>query len=118
MNILNDDILNNSQKDYNIPTDFIDDGTRCVIYADVCGIPKEGIDISVKGQVLMINANREFGVKSGFHLSEIKTGKLCKVIELKSDVDVKKITAEYSNGLLKIVIPKVKDENAIKIDIK
>lgn len=117
MNILNDDILNNSQKDNNIPVDFIDDGNRYVIYADVCGIPKEDIDIGIKGQVLMINATREFGVKSGFHLSEIKTGKLCKVIELKSDIDIKKVTAEYNHGLLKIVIPKVKDENAVKIEI-
>ena len=50
-------------------------------------------------------------------MSEIKTGKLCKVIELKSDIDIKKVTAEYNHGLLKIVIPKAKDENAVKIEI-
>ena len=63
------DILNNSQKDNNIPVDFIDDGNRYVIYADVCGIPKEDIDIEIKGQVLMINATREF--------EELKAGFIC-----------------------------------------
>lgn len=108
--------VNNSQKD--IPVNFIDDGDRYVIYADVCGIPKEDINISIKGQVLMINATREFEVKGGFQLSEIKTGKLCKVVELKSDIDVERVTAEYNKGLLKIVIPKEKDKNAVKIEIK
>jgi len=119
MNILNrDDNINNMQKDNNISVDFIDDGDYYIIYADLCGVTKEDIDIEIKGQVLMINAKREFEIKNGFHSSGIKTGKLCKVVELKSDIDVEKTVAEYNNGLLKIIIPKVKNENAMKIEIK
>ena len=115
-----DELVNNNENKHEnkIPVDFIDDGNRYVIYADVCGVPKEKIDIQIKGQVLMIHAEREFEIKSGFHLSEIKTGMLFKVIELKPNVDVKNAVAEYNNGLLKITIPKIKDENAFKVEIK
>jgi len=37
---------------------------------------------------------------------------------LKPNVDVKNAVAEYNNGLLKITIPKIKDENAFKVEIK
>lgn len=113
-----EDLPNGNQKENHIPVDFIDDGDRYVIYADVCGVAKDKIDIEVKGQVLMIHAEREFEVKSGFHSSEIKTGKLFKVIELKPDAGIKKIVAEYNYGLLKITIPKIKDKNSFKVEIQ
>lgn len=112
-----EDIMNNVVKDNQIPIDFVDDGNRYVIYADMCGVAKEDIEIEIKGKVLMINAKREFGVKSGFHSSEIKTGNLCKVIELKSDIEPTKAVAEYNYGLLKIIIPKEQEHEAIKVKI-
>lgn len=105
-------------KKNDIPFVFIDNDDCYVIYADLCGIPKEKINVQIKGKVLMIEAERELGTKIGFHSDEIPIGKLCRVTELKTDVKVEDILAEYSNGLLKITIPKLKNMDTVKVEIK
>lgn len=103
----------------NIFTNFRDATDRYIIYADVCGVPKEEIDIQIEGQVLMIHAVRDFGVNTGFHTTdEIHNGNLCRVIELKSDLDINNVVAEYQHGLLKITIPKKKEKTTVKVKIQ
>lgn len=112
--------MGDNNKD-NILTNFIDDSNKYIIYADVCGVPKEEIKIQIKGRVFMIFANREFGAGStdGFHsLVQIKNGSLCRMIELQDNIDISNIIAEYKNGLLKVIIPKIKNATEVDIVIK
>jgi HSP20 family protein len=44
------------------------------------------------------------------HWNEFRRNEVCRRIELPQEVDVKKVSAEFENGLLKIVAPKVTDK--------
>lgn len=108
----------NNMHKYNIPISFYDDSSKYVIYCDLCGVNKSDIDVTLKGRVLAIKAKRDFGLNTGFKLSELAAGELFRLIELNEDVDVDSIVAEYNEGMLKITIQKLKSHDAVKIAIK
>ena len=51
--------------------------------------------------------------------SEISYGKFSRSIRMENNLDVKKITAECKNGILRLSIPKLEEKDeSTKIDIK
>lgn len=93
-----------------IPINMEETTDNYYIYADACGTAKEDIQIELKGRVLTIKIKREFGRIDGYHINEISLGNLMKIIEFRDDIDKERVSASNENGLLKIIIPKRKDE--------
>ena len=96
---------------------------RLIVTADLPGVKKEELGISVEGNRLILRGERkqeEETKKKNYYSSERFYGAFSRVIELPSGVDADKIRAAYKDGVLEIVLPKL--ENAkmkqIKIDIK
>ncbi len=93
--------------------DIGEDETGIFIEADMPGIKKEDIKVSVEDDVLSISAERtqnEEEKKKGYHRIERSWGCLNRSFTVGENVDVDKIEATYDNGVLKIKVPKIEPQ--------
>ncbi|MEI6652398.1 MAG: Hsp20/alpha crystallin family protein [Chlorobiaceae bacterium] len=103
--------------------DISEDENNIFIEADMPGVNKEDIKVSIDNDLLSITAERtqsEEEKKKGFHRVERSWGCLSRSFTLGGNVNTEKIEAKHDNGVLKIVIPKVeptpKKETAIPVN--
>ncbi len=115
-NIINS--VEQSRSSEAVLTDFIPSvNTREGEYAyhvevDLPGIKKDDVDISVDGNVLTITGERKVKDETkeeDYYKIESKYGKFSRSFTLPEKVDVEDIHAESSDGVLEIVIPKLKE---------
>jgi HSP20 family protein len=79
------------------------------VHAELPGVKKEDIDISIDGNVVTLRAEvkREKEEKDEKMVrSERYYGAVTRSFSLDSDVDEKSATAKYSDGVLELVLPK------------
>ena len=91
------------------------------IVADLPGVAKEDIEISVKDGVLILQGERKSETKEtgeGFSRVERWSGSYHRRIALPRDVDSGRIEASYDNGVLTLLVPKSEAAKARKIEIK
>ncbi len=92
--------------------------------ADLPGVKKEDIKVNVKGNMITISGERhdkkETDDKEGYHRIETSFGKFERSFTLPEGVDVENITASNEDGVLEVIIPKLKSEtkNVKKIKVK
>ena len=99
--------------------DVIDRDDEVVIKAEVPGVKKEDIQISLSGNRMTIKGesrHEERAEKGDYYRCEISRGAFSRSIVLPADVDDTKAKAEMKDGLLQITLPKV--AAARKRDIK
>ena len=90
--------------------DISEDDTAIFIEADMPGIKKEDIKVSIEDNVLSISTERtrkEEERKKGYHRIERSWGSLSRSFTVGDNVDAGKIDAAYDNGVLKIKVPKI-----------
>ena len=90
-----------------------------VLEAEMPGVNKEGLEVTVEGNELTIIGRRA---------SDVSQGELCycestladyrRVFELGPDVDASKITAEMKQGILKLRLPKSEKAKPKLIEVK
>lgn len=96
------------------------DGQR-VIRMEVPGVEMKDIDISVSDGQLTIKGEKklEKEVKEEeLYCSERSYGSFRRTISLPHDLDTSKISAEYTNGVLEIILPLAEEKAAQKIEVK
>jgi HSP20 family protein len=103
--------------------DISEDDNAIYIEADMPGVKKEDVKVSVDGDVLCISAERsqnEEEKKKGYHRIERSWGSLSRTFTVGDNVDAEKIDASYDNGVLKIVLPKMepKPKTGKEIQVK
>lgn len=126
LNELLDSIMNHNYDDnidYQVksPTyDVIDNDDNYVIEVLLAGIKKENIKIDTEDNVLTIYAERKLNNKNHYSLKQTYFGKYEKSFILPEDVDISKIDANLSDGILTLKIGKLKKEEQKKrlIEIK
>ncbi|MFZ0241361.1 MAG: Hsp20/alpha crystallin family protein [Desulfobacterales bacterium] len=92
-----------------------------VVKAEIPGVEKENIDISLEGRLLTIRGEKKQEKEESnehYHRVESSFGSYRRSIELPSTVDESKVEAKYKNGILRIKLPKAKGTETKKIDIK
>jgi len=90
--------------------DISEDENNIFIEADMPGVKKEDIKVSMDNDLLSITAERtqsEEEKKKGFHRVERSWGCLSRSFTLGENVNTEKIEAKYDNGVLKLTVPKV-----------
>ena len=83
-----------------------------MITADLPGIKKSDIEVKVEENVLILNAERKIDKTSSnekYHFSERRSGTFSRSFKLPKSVKEEKITADFDNGVLSIIIPKAED---------
>jgi len=90
--------------------DVLDKKDAIVVRAEIPGIEKEDLEITIAGDRLTLEAKREYEEKEekeDFFRSEIAYGRLYRVIPLPVEVQGDEAKAEMNNGVVEIVLPKV-----------
>ncbi len=92
------------------------------IEVELPGIKKEEVEVKVEENVLTISGERNLRdevKEEDYHKVESYYGKFSRSFTLPERVDVENIHAESTDGLLEVVIPKLKvDTSSKKIEIK
>jgi HSP20 family protein len=103
--------------------DIGEDEKAFYITADMPGMSKEDVKVSMDEDVLCISAERtqeEEEKKKNYHRIERSWGSLTRSFTIGENVDAENISASYDNGVLKIVVPKKEPEpkktKEIKVD--
>lgn len=92
-----------------------------VLTAEIPGIDSNDIDLSISGDTLTLKGERnpeELKENESYHRQERSYGKFVRSIKLPFFVDNNKVEANYTNGILKIRLPKAESEKQKKITIK
>ena len=100
--------------------DIIDKDEMLVVRADVPGIKKEDLEITISGDRLVIEAKREFEEeekKEEFVRHEMAYGRLYRSVLLPVEVLGDKVTAELMDGVLEIFLPKVEATVPFKVKV-
>lgn len=101
--------------------DVSETGKEIVIKAEIPGMEAKDIDISLNGRVLTLKGERKTEKEEkeeNYHRIERRHGSFSRSFELPADVDANKVYATYKDGVLKLNLPKTKEQTVKKIEIK
>ncbi|NTV02891.1 MAG: Hsp20/alpha crystallin family protein [Chlorobiaceae bacterium] len=94
--------------------DISEDDKAFFLNADIPGVRKEDVKVTMDDDVLCITAERmqeEEEKKKNYHRVERSWGSLSRSFTIGDNVDSENIKASYDNGVLKIVVPKREPES-------
>lgn len=80
-----------------------------MLRAELPGVDKDDLEITLSGDYLTIRAEREFEEeeeKENFHRREVGYGDLVRTITLPCEVEAEKVKAILKEGMLEITLPK------------
>jgi HSP20 family protein len=93
-----------------------------LVKAELPGVAREDLDVTIKDGVLAINAERKKEKKDDKDGRVIREeryyGKFVRSLRLGSDVDESGIEAHYEYGVLNLSLPKTAEVKPRKVDVK
>jgi len=102
--------------------EFIESETQYMISAELPGLNKSDIEISLQDNMLVISGEKHSDtneVQDNVLLNERRFGHFQRAFTLPADVDSSKIEAQCENGLLRIILPRSEEKRAVhKIKVK
>jgi HSP20 family protein len=119
-----DALTSNSQQFLNgwLPTiDLYEDRDHLVLKAELPGMKKEDIDISLHGEVLTVSGERkeeETFDKAETYRAERFLGRFQRTLTLPVRVDASKVQASYKDGILTVTLPKAEEAKPKQIEVK
>jgi HSP20 family protein len=101
--------------------DVVERDNEFVVQAEMPGIRKEDIEITLEQGVLTISgeSRSEKEEKEGERIvrQERRYGKYIRSLRLGKDIDDKKVKANYRDGILELVLPKQEEVKPKKISV-
>ncbi len=102
------------QSEFVPKVDIYEDENNVYFDVEVPGIPKDHIKVRVTDEnVLSISGEKKFDEDKNINLccrSERRFGSFSRQFQIPDNLETDKIEAKYNNGVLKLVLPKVKEE--------
>lgn len=89
--------------------DVIDREDEIVVRAELPGVDKDGLDVSLSDNLLTIRAKTKHETeeeKGHFHRREISRGEFSRSIRLPANVEGDKTKASFKEGILELTVPK------------
>ncbi len=101
--------------------DIVDRESEIVVNAELPGVEKKDLEISVSNNVVTIKgktSHEEKEEKGDYYRCEISRGSYMRSVSLPAEVDESKAKANFNDGLLEITLPKLKKtkRHAIKVE--
>jgi HSP20 family protein len=95
---------------------YCGDPPRAVVNVDLAGIDIAEVGLEIRGRQLLISGERATQEAEGrmYQQIEIEQGPFRRVVELGADVDSQGAQATYEDGILRIDIPLVRQDEAIR----
>lgn len=102
--------------------DIVEHDNEYVVKAELPGVKKDDIDITIQDNVLTINAETksETEEKEGGRVirQERQYGKFVRSMRLGAQVDASKVKAQYKDGVLTLTLPKAEEVRPKKIAVE
>ena len=98
-----------------------EDKDKYYIRAELPGLKSDDINISATGNSLSISGERKIaseGENVKYHRREREAGSFNRMITLPGEVDVDKVEANHSNGILTVAIPKAEVAKPKQITVR
>lgn len=102
------------------PVNVFENGEAYRIRAEIPGVDKETLDVSVKGDELTLRGERRIEAAeaaASYHRRERSGGQFRRTVTLPRPVDSENIRASYRNGVLEVELPFVPESKPRKIAI-
>ena len=102
------------------PVDVIEDTTGITLYADLPGVPRDRLNVRVEGDALLIDADLVLSVPQDMQAShaEVQRTHYRRTFTLSRELDPEKVSAELSQGVLKVRIPKAEHSQPRRIAVQ
>jgi len=101
--------------------DIVEDDQQYLIQAEIPGVKKEEIKVGVQDDVLTISGQRHSEKEEKnkkFHRIERAYGSFARSFTIPEDSDGEKVSAEFKDGILKVVLPKTERVKPKQIEVK
>lgn len=102
------------------PVDVVEDSTGITLFADLPGVSKDKLDLHVEGDTLSIEGEVSLDIPENMEPSyaEVNLARYRRVFTLSKELDPTKVSAELSNGVLKLRIPKTEHAQPRRIEVR
>ena len=101
------------------PTDVYETDEAVIVKVEIAGMNPEDIQISFVDRVLTVRGSRrDTDAKLSYHCLEIPYGEFDSEVVLPGLYDEDAIEARYESGFLRIVLPKLKREHHVPVQIQ
>ena len=100
--------------------DIIEDAEGIVLDADLPGVAKEDVAISVEGETLTLEGTVKLGEALSMQpvYAEVGVAQYRRSFILGRDLDTSRIEAEMKNGVLRVRVPKQERAKPRRIDVR
>jgi HSP20 family protein len=100
--------------------DLVDRDKELIVRAELPGVEKDDVDVTISGDRLLIEAEREFeeeDEREDFYRHELGYGRLMRTVALPVEVDPENIHAELKEGILTVTLPKIRvaERHTVKV---
>lgn len=102
------------------PVDVIEDAGGITLYADLPGVPREALHLRVDGDQLGIEADLAVAAPQGLEVThaEVALPRYRRTFTLSKELDPEKVSAELTQGVLRVRIPKAEHAQPRKVQIQ
>ena len=100
--------------------DIFEDGNEVVVKAEIPGVKKDDLDITITENSLTISGEKKQEdkvEKKNYHRVERSYGSFRRSFRLPEDVNGSKAKASFKDGLLEVRLPRTKESKQKKIEI-
>jgi len=102
------------------PVEVIEDANGITLYADLPGVPREKLNLHVEADTLTIEGEIALPTPEGMEATHVEVAhpRYRRVFTLSKELDAGKVGAEFSQGVLKLRIPKTEHAQPRKIEVR
>ena len=105
---------------WNPSVDIFENKDQIVLEAELPGMKQDDFELTVENNVITLRGERQFEKKEesdNYHRVERSYGSFTRSFTLPQTVSAEGATAEYSNGVLRVTLPKREETKARRIQI-
>jgi HSP20 family molecular chaperone IbpA len=101
------------------PVDVIEDATGITLYADLPGVSRDRLNLRVDGETLTIEGELSLPMPKDMQAShaEVEQARYRRSFTLSTELAADKISAEMSQGVLRVRIPKADHAQPRRIEV-
>lgn len=102
------------------PVDVVENENGITLYADLPGVNREKLNLQVESGTLTIEAEADVSMPEGLtsHHTEVGLARFRRVFTLSKELDTESVSAELSQGVLTLRIPKAAHAQPRRIEVQ
>ena len=106
---------------WNPSVDIYENKDQIILEAELPGMNRDDFELTVENNVITLRGERNFEKKDdtdNYHRVERSYGSFTRSFTLPQTVSAEGATAEYTNGVLRVTLPKREETKARRIEVK